>query len=346
MHALRCVISALSLPSTFAFLHANGLLEVRVQSGATLSSLDHLERIFADRETASGILLVVEDGAEQQRGVSSTDTNLLASLSVEDRVSLLRREYAVRESLRSAQVPTIAVAAGERVDGSAAGLFLAAKHRLLNERSTFSMSGCRLGLLPSGLSLLGGAAATVETRALAMAVAVGAMPLNAHDAAHVLSARFTPSADVCALLDELRTAPADYLDVPLSRRCEPVPEALTNLFERLVKDAVDTVFGAESVPEMQESIEREHAAVDRLLQSHAWRTRELAEPVCDVLSAAAVALHPQRSSPSALAATFRVLRRCFEADGARAHALELAVNAKLAARSDFEQRMRARVGVI
>ena len=36
--------------------------------------------------------------------------------------------------------------------------------------------------------------------------------------------------------------------------------------------------------------------------------------------------------PSAVAATYRVLRRCFDADAAHAHAFELAVNTRLARR--------------
>ena len=64
---------------------------------------------------------------------------------------------------------------------------------MVSERTTITLHGCRFGLLPSGLSLLGEAAA--PERGLATAFAVGATPLNAHDATRVLSARYAPAAD-------------------------------------------------------------------------------------------------------------------------------------------------------
>lgn len=329
-------------PGAGALLHPNGLLEVRVTSGAALTAVDKVESALgASASNAAGILLVVDDpSADQQRG----DAELLASLNRDERVSLLRREHAVREVLRTASIPVTAVTAGRHLAGSAAGLFLAAENRLVNDGTLTTLTGCRLGLVPSGLALLGANTkdADHETRALAMLSALGGATLNAHDTCSLLHARCAPATEVPALLHELRTAPRDYLDVPISRRCAAVPEHHANLRRSLVIRSVDAVFGGAqtSVDTMRRTLREERMATERLLDSCAWRTRECAEAVDDVLVAAEHALDPARASPTAIAATVRVLRRAFDGrDGspADAHALEMRMNARLAAREGFAQ---------
>ena len=317
-------------------LHGNGLLELRCRSGAALSSLDAIETGLPN--PATGILLVV-DGSES----CDADAILLASLEQRDRIALLRREAGVREALR-AHPCVIAVGAGRHVDGTAAGLFMAADYRIVNEQTSLSLSGCQMGLLPSGLSLLGAAVDDDAGCALAMAFAVGATHLNAHDAHRVLSARFVRSADLPELLEELRRSPSEYLDVPIARRSGSVPAHHANLLRRGVDTAVERVFGAEDDRAMLESLGHERRQVAKLLDSCAWQTREVAEGVSDVLTAAAKALDPQRASAPALRETVRVLRRCFEAsDAARAHRIELQAMERLAKRADFAPRARAGV---
>ena len=94
--------------------------------------------------------------------------------------------------------------------------------------------------------------------------------------------------------------------------------------------------------------------MDRLMESCAWHTRESAEAVSDVLHAAEFAMHPARSSQTALQLTFRLLRKSFEVQssgsarrgegegGRRAHALELYVNRRLASRKDFAEKVGSR----
>ena len=67
------------------------------------------------------------------------------------------------------------------------------------------MCGCHIGLLPSGLSLLGAITPDNDgARSAVMALALGAVRLNAHDAVRLELATFVPSKEVPDLLQELR----------------------------------------------------------------------------------------------------------------------------------------------
>lgn len=100
---------------------------------------------------------------------------------------------------------------------------------------------------------------------------------------------------------------------------------------------------AGSAAELLRRLEAEIREVDRLLESCAWRTRESAEAVSDVLHAAEFALHPTRSSQTALQLTLRVLSRAFDSSHPTAmDARALAVNRRLAQREGFAQRMQSR----
>ena len=359
---LMQVLALVLVTPCSALVHANGLLELRIRSGAAFTQIDSLEHeLNSASAAANGVLLVIEDGEEE-------DAALLASLDNEARTALLRREHALRSRLREMSRPIIAVGSGRRLEGAAAGLFLAAEHRLVSQQTMFSLTACRFGLVPGAIAELVSTmnladATSADKRALAMAVALGAMPLNAHDVAHVLGALFSPAADVPALLHELRRAPSSYLDVPLTRRCAQPPAELALLAQPLVAKALRNVFGggsdgenaragagssrargARSAAAMRRALAKEVYDVDRLLDSCAWHTRECAEAVSDVLHAATFALDDARSSPHALALTARVLQRGLDAAGTAGadvgtvettaqHALM--ANARLATRRGF-----------
>lgn len=216
-------------------------------------------------------------------------------------------------------MPVIAVANSQALDGVAAGLALAATHRVLTERTRIALQGCQLGILPSGLALLA-ALTPSDQQSIAMALALGAVSCNAHDAHRMQLARYVPSADVPDLLADLRCAPADFLDVPLLRRCQPPPGMLANLFlEPAIAETLESVFGAAvgDAAEVVSSLDDQCAIAAKLLNSNSWRTRECAEAVEAVLGEAKRTLDERRSAPAALAATFMVLRACFEAKATR-----------------------------
>jgi len=243
----------------------------------------------------------------------------------------------------------MAVSTGANLDGVAAGLVLAASTRVISERTTVSLSehGCRLGLLPSGLSLLGNLVPP-DKRPLAMAVALGAIKrLNVHDAAALNVASFAQAGNIPALLGEVRSCPSDFFDVPFSRHCEQAPAKYANLLsEDVIGETINTCFGptCDSMVDVLVRLADERAVVSKLLHSCSWRTREIADAVEPVLTEAVSALDKRRASPGALAATFMTLRMCFEGGGEqgvqRAHELEQHVNIRLAARDDFDEGLR------
>lgn len=297
---------------------------------------------------------------------STTDASLLSSLETpEEHVALLRRESAIHEKLRAASIPVVAVGEGW-IEGAALGLFLCASERLVTERTHLAMHGCQLGILPSGLSFLAPLVASKpnddadadadagtgmrtstgasesQRAAVAMAWALGGISINAHDAAELqISSTYCQAAELPALLSEMRVAPSEYIDVPLHRHSEPVPECLAHLFgESVVVDAVESIFGPNSgnAADVLATLEDERVKIKALTRSSGWHTRERAETVLEVLEEASSTLGPRCSSPSALAATFAVLRLCWskgtQADNA-AHAL--AANEHLVARGDFSE---------
>ena len=105
--------------------------------------------------------------------------------------------------------------------------------------------------------------------------------------------------------------------VPLQRRTEPAPSDLASLFAPGVGPSINAtlleVFGeaadaADCALRLRAALERARA----LTQSSAWRTRECADAVVDILEGADKAL--RASSPSALAATFDAMRSCTSSD--------------------------------
>jgi enoyl-CoA hydratase/carnithine racemase len=255
------------------------------------------------------------------------------------------------------------------VEHAALGIFLAASERLVTERTHLKMVGCQMGILPSGLTLLAPLAAgssgddgillgESQRAAMVMALALGGASINAHDAAKLkLSSMFCHARELPGLLSELRAAPSDYLDVPLSRHSEPVPPSHAHLFaENVVVDAVERCFGptCSDAADMLVRLDAERKRVATLTRSCSFHVRERAETVAEILEDARVALDPRRSSPSALAATFVVLRLCWRTlaaersrplgtavDTTLLDAQALLANERLLGRVDFGEALRA-----
>lgn len=363
-----------SAAAAAAFFHPNGVCEIRVDGSGAMSSFDQLETALdAALQSPSTAAIVI---VAQEPSGSVDDVKLLASLEPDAHIALLRQESTIHEKMRAANCPVLAV--GESVvENAALGIFLAAKERLVTERTQLKMVGCRMGLLPSGLSLLALLAASStavdgdegededgvlgdsQRAAMAMALALGGASINAHDAAKLkLSSMFCHMSELPSLLSELRRAPSDYLEVPLSRHSETVPACHAHLFaDSVVVDALERCFGptCRDAADMLARLNAERKRVATLTNSCGCHVRERAETVAEVLEEASAALDPRRSSPSALAATFAVLRLCWRSLGAERSrpvgaavdtsllgAQALLANERLLTRVDFGEALRAK----
>ena len=278
-------------------------------NGCAYSHLPRLEAALATKNVEA-LLLIVEDGENDQ-----DDAAMLATLPAAERIALLEREASIREQLRAAagSMPVIAVSTSSVLEGACAGLVLAAAHRIMTERTTLCLHGTRFGLLASGLSRVS-AIVPDDKRSVAMAVALGAMQCNVHDAERLQLARFVPSTEIPELLAELRCAPAAFIDVPLSRRCQSTPDQYANVFvdSSLIQVTLDEIFGDRergSAAEVLARLETQAARARALIEmSYSRHTRECAEQALRAIEEASSALDPRMSSPSALAATVALMR--------------------------------------
>ena len=304
--AALCVCAALAAGLS---LDPNKLLELRIPNGCAYSHLPRLEAALATKNVEA-LLLIVEDGENDQ-----DDAAMLATLPAAERIALLEREASIREQLRAAagSMPVIAVSTSSVLEGACAGLVLAAAHRIMTERTTLCLHGTRFGLLASGLSRVS-AIVPDDKRSVAMAVALGAMQCNVHDAERLQLARFVPSTEIPELLAELRCAPAAFIDVPLSRRCQSTPDQYANVFvdSSLIQVTLDEIFGDRergSAAEVLARLETQAARARALIEmSYSRHTRECAEQALRAIEEASSALDPRMSSPSALAATVALMR--------------------------------------
>jgi len=314
------------------------LYELRVSSAMT--GIANVESAAAACHSGrfSGVFVTLESN-----GRAASDAERLAALSEDDRREFLQRECACRHLLRTSPVPVFAAADTEDLAGTAAGLFLAASHRICTQRTSIAFGDCPAGFSP-GFGTLA-VLSRLEPH-IAAAVALGALRLNAHDcmALH-LATHFTPSrASLDALRSELQASPPEYYDVPLSRRTDPDPvrgcagiqPCMHSFCARLSRcvcicgavvplcatdrntpldAALRDAFGPSASGmtdvrrrlERQRSIAAEHALAlaNEPCGIHIG-TRERADTVRDVLTEASNNL--EHSCPEALAATSAVLR--------------------------------------
>jgi len=292
-------------------LHPNGLLEVRLAEpfqAENAEQIEGLERAL-DCDDATAIL-VITSSADAPRKLLPRP-----SLSLDERRRAAVREHGLHAliSEASAHVPVVHIGDGPHLSASATGLFLAAPTRVCTGRTVLALPECRRGLCPGSGSLF------FLSRDLpphmAMYVALSGAQLNPHDSIRLgMATHYVCQSEVLSLLNELRCAPAGYLDVPLGRRASDPPQSLASLFaddlSGLLDDALLKAFGEEanSVDDVRSRLDEERQSLNNMLRSCGWRTRERAEGVVDVLDAAAMAL--KRASPEATAATFDALREC------------------------------------
>jgi enoyl-CoA hydratase/carnithine racemase len=298
---------ALSLGSTrvFSCTHPNGMREFRVEGGEP-EMYDELSVSLAEISAAApGVLLSIGNAPACGDGAAQ----LLQNRQSANAQAILRR-------LALQGRPVISIAE-ETVSGAAAGLWMAASHRVCTHSTMFSLPECRVGLCPASAPVL----CRLGTEPhIAMYVALSGAQLTAHDCASLQLATHCAQADQMPdLLNELRRCPAASFPmlVPLLRRTEPAPSYLASLFALGVGPSINAtlleVFGeaadaADCALRLRAALERARA----LTQSSAWRTRECADAVVDILDSADKAL--RASSPSALAATFDMMRSCASSD--------------------------------
>jgi enoyl-CoA hydratase/carnithine racemase len=197
------------------------LLELSLSRGSVLARLPEVEAAVASSRdgAVSGILLSI-DAAED---CGQEDTRHIDALSSKARVDLLRRESACRWNLRDASVPVIAIAHGG-LTGAAGALFLAASHRICTEQTVYSLDACQRGLCPSFGAIA--AMAALPQPHVALAAALGAVPLDVHDCMQLgLGTHYAPKAQLAGLREDLRCSPSDFLHIPLSRRTQTSPIA-------------------------------------------------------------------------------------------------------------------------
>ena len=141
--ALHSCVLALSLGRStrvFSCTHPNGMCELRVDGGEP-EMYDELSVSLEMCAAAPGVLLCIGnaptcgDGAQQ----------LLQNKQSANAQAILRRLAQGR--------PVISIAE-ETVSGAAAGLWMAASHRVCTRSTIFSLPECRVGLCPASAPAL------------------------------------------------------------------------------------------------------------------------------------------------------------------------------------------------
>ena len=311
---------ACMLPFTHLVLFPLGVLQcIHFRSSAhALVDMEAAMRAAKIGE-ASAILLQL-DGSEDTNGTPPEAT--AHELHDDGRLMTHQLQHAaLRESMRQAQVPIIAIADGP-LTGAAAGLFSAASTRVCTERTTYSFC--------TGFGAIG-VLADLPQPHVAMAVALGAFSLNAHDCTELgLAQHYAPLDALPDLLSELHASPATYYDVPVSRRTRQTPPLhLVPLYasERAapLNAALHNIFGEANseIHTILTRLERQHVIAADHAEALARdpcgihvRTQERAMAVRDALQAASDALRSQ--PPSALMAIYQTLQAARQRHGTAA----------------------------
>lgn len=307
----------------FSCTHPNGMCELRVDGGEP-EMYDELSVSLEMCAAAPGVLLCIGNAPPCGDALQQ----LLQNKQSANAQAILRRLALGR--------PVISIAE-ETVSGAAAGLWMAASHRVCTRSTIFSLQECRVGLCPASAPVL----CSLGTEPhMAMYAALTGAQLTAHDCASLqLATHFAQAEQMPDLLNELRRCPAASFPmlVPLLRRTEPAPSYQASLFAEGVGPSINAtlfeVFG--EAEDVADCTLRLRAALERarpLTQSSAWRTRECADAVVDILDSADRAL--RASSPSAVAATFDMMRSCTSSDVATAQELAITTDERLSRRDD------------
>lgn len=322
----------------------NQLREVTLARGGRLNAIDvaMLEALEAAVDNSPHMLITSVDSRAFCAG---GDVRALATAIPNGTAAqFLRREYSLLESIRS-KPTTVAVADGLAF-GMGAGLFLAARRRIVTQSATLATPECRIGLCPDA-----GALSFLRRQAppaLALWLAATGARINAHDCVDLgLATDFVRrgSDSMASLLDELKIAPLDELDVVVERRCDQPDAGLaTPLLGDAVAAALERIFqdGPLDFRSLVAKLDAEREAARRALGSFAWQTREQAEGVLEILDAGHEAL-TRDSCPLAVETALAAVSTLDAADSVRAHVAELVINTNLAARPTFQRRVQAKL---
>lgn len=288
-------------------------MELKLGRGATQLGLAKLEAALEDEDSTAILLSLAADNEDDDAAV--------------DDESAVKRITLARHAVERSRVPVIAVADGP-LGGASAPLFLAASRRVCTSETVYSLrEWSQRGLVP-GLGALDTLAALAQPH-IALAVALGALELRACDCmALSLATHYAPREALSAMVDELRAAPSQYYDVPLSRRTTSTPPAhLVPLYAAEaaapLNEALRVVFGEDGADAGADGATDVTKVLWRLEErrrtaaAHAValanepcgihiRTRERAGAVVSALDAASAALNA--TSPAVLAAILAELR--------------------------------------
>ena len=336
---LACGVDAMSLTpmgtGVATTTHPNGFVQAHLGQG--WQRCEGLAEFLADcaDDAPAGVLLTAERAAYS----TALPDGALA-------LDATSRSVGVQTTLRALSergTPVIAVADGEVKGAAAVGLFLSCSHRVCTPRALLSLPECRIGLCPaSALAFRSSYGRHGPSSHVAMYMALTGAPLTAHDCVSLaLATHFVQKEQLEPMLIELQVCPPGEARVPLERRTEPnAPRSQASLFADGVSAPLDAalrdVFG--DAEDAADCLVRLGASLDRarmLSQSSAWHTRECADAVVDVLDGAERAL--RAGSPSAVAATFDVMRTSASLDAAAAQRLGLVVNDHLSGLDDFKE---------
>ena len=219
----------------------------------------------------------------------------------------LKSEAEALASLKLA-TPTVAVADG-LASGFGAKVFAACDYRVATSQTVFETPETQLGFVPEFKCL-----SKAFPREVALFIALTGYRLTGRDLLDCgIATHFCRDGRGPELAVELRHAPTDFLDVCLDRNCQPhPPNALASpLFATgsapVLRGVLDRVFSdTSSVADIAQRLRGEQDIAEKAAESSAWRVRELAEPVLDVLNDALDVIH-FKSSPLALEATFQLM---------------------------------------
>ena len=363
-------------PPVEATLHASGVLELRLCRVEKFNALDTtmLELLHAALDArlgdCSSVLLTAAPGRAFCAGA---DVKHLSGLpSAAERVEFLHSEYTLHQRLYAAAVPVVALCDGI-VMGAGAGLFMAASRRVASARTQFAMPEVKIGLCPDAGALH--FLRVVAPPSVGQWLALTGAKLNAADTLGAgLATHFIEGET--AVVEDLRAelvAAADGVDDVLERRCWPSGDAAAGqgALDGPARDALDGAFGAlgreaagDDVGALIARLRHARDAAARSVGSCGWRTREVAEASLELLDDALAALTGGGACPAAVGAAFLGFHAAHDAiaGGAAggvsassaataatrvaetARAIELALNARLAARDDFVEGAACAVG--
>ena len=369
-------------PPVEATLHASGVLELRLCRVEKFNALDStmLELLHAALDArlgeCSSVLLTAAPGRAFCAGA---DVKHLSGLpSAAERLAFLHSEYSLHQRLYAAAVPVVALCDGI-VMGAGAGLFMAASVRVASVRTQFAMPEVKIGLCPDAGALH--FLRVVAPPSVGQWLALTGAKLNAADTLGAgLATHFVEgeTADVEDLRAELVAAADGDVGAVIERRCWPSGDAAAGqgALDGPARDALDSAFGAlgreaagDDVDALIARLRDARDAAARSVGSCGWRTREVAEASLELLDDALAALTGSGACPAAVGAAFLGFHAAHDAiaggaaggataEGASAssaaaaaarvaetaRAIELAINARLAARDDFVEGAACAVG--